>query len=165
MKREIIIPFICLLIIGTFYYASTHKWDAPTEQDKQSIERSIVEKKRPRVLFFFAYWSETCKQYEPIVQKAMQDCGRNIDLQKINIDAPSYANLTKEYAVTNVPATIIYNEAGQIIHAVNGIIDQETLMKILSNLDISENTAHKSTEIKIHRIKNKAHKGLTHGKI
>jgi thiol-disulfide isomerase/thioredoxin len=84
MKFDAIILIACLLALCA-YYILTHYRFAPNETRMRAMVTSIASSKRPRVIYFFASWSEPCKHYSPKLKTAIEVYGNSIDYQSFNI--------------------------------------------------------------------------------
>lgn len=103
----------------------------------ESSEKSFMEdviaysKTRPVLVDFWAPWCEPCKQYTPVLEKAVRHEKGQIRLVKVNVD--DNPAIAQELGIRSLPTTMIFLQ-GQPVQALPGAIPADALKKLMSDL-------------------------------
>ncbi len=132
MNRDqiMIYVFIALTACIFFYFRNTQE-NSRLEAAVKPIKESIAASHRPRVITFTAKWCGACQQFKPILNKVMANYVQSIDCQIIDVDNKAYAKMTRDFGVSSIPATFIFDRSGNLIHKQVGLIEPEDLDEYL----------------------------------
>ncbi|NQY82663.1 MAG: thioredoxin [Alphaproteobacteria bacterium] len=80
---------------------------------------------------FWAPWCEPCKQYTPILEKAIRTEKGRVKLVKINVD--DNPTIAQQFQIRSLPTTMVFLQ-GRPLKSMPGVLSADTLKKLLSDL-------------------------------
>src|SRR5690606_26329345 len=109
---------------------------------------------KPTIINIWASWCGPCREEMPLLQKASQQYGDQVNFRLINtgdgkITMDDYlqkqdftfpilrdesGEVADDYQIINIPQTFIVDEQGQVIKRVMGTLSEEELMNIMKKI-------------------------------
>ncbi|MDA8353906.1 MAG: TlpA disulfide reductase family protein [Firmicutes bacterium] len=109
---------------------------------------------KPTIINFWASWCGPCREEMPLLQKAYEQYGDQVNFRLINtgdgkITMDDYlkkqdftfpilrdesGEVADDYQIINIPQTFIVDEQGQVIKRVMGTLSEEELMNIMKKI-------------------------------
>jgi|GEM_PF-3753628 len=78
----------------------------PTKEQAEEIANRLGKLNKPTVIEFEADWCVYCKKQQPLLDKAEQTYGQDINVVRLNVDKDENADLAAAYGVQGLPCTI-----------------------------------------------------------
>lgn len=103
--------------------------DEPKREAVKPIAAEVKTTQRPRLVEFFANWSNPSNEYSRTVIACEEKYAGAIDIQRINVDEPRYAPLINGLKVKSVPRTLLFDKSGALIADIDGNVKAEELNK------------------------------------
>ncbi len=131
MRENIFNTAILLLALVTICFGFPQSLSAYNEQ---SMVASISARHRPRVVYFYATWCGVCQQFGPKLKQTVSNYANYVDLQSVNTDDSGNSTLTRQFHITGLPTTYIFNVKGQKVFSHVGMVDQLTIDHVLRSI-------------------------------
>lgn len=93
-----------------------------TNEQAEEIANRLGKLSKPTVIEFEADWCVYCKKQQPLLDKAQQTYGEDINVVRLNIDKDENADLAAAYGVKGLPCTIFIGVSPE-----GELLRQETL--------------------------------------
>ena len=100
-----------------------------------TFEKQVLKATVPVLVDYYAVWCGPCKEYAPIIDKIAREYKGKLKVVRINLD--DCPKLAKQYKITSIPDTFIFNK-GQMVYQWLGMSTQE---EVESNLAKKVNLA------------------------
>ena len=78
-----------------------------------------------KILDFYANWCGPCKLQANYLSQV------DVEVEKINVEDESNAELVEKYNVRNLPLLILLNDAGENIYRFNGLTQVARLQEVI----------------------------------
>ena len=78
-----------------------------------------------KILDFYADWCGPCKLQASYLSQV------DVEVEKINVEEESNAELVEKYNVRNLPLLILLNDAGENIYRFNGLTQVARLQEVI----------------------------------
>lgn len=86
-----------------------------------------------KVIDFWAPWCGPCKKVVPIVEELIEEYkGKNVDIEKINIDDNENKEIVKEFNIRSVPA-ILFIKDDKVINTIIGTTTKDKIKDIIDS--------------------------------
>ena len=85
----------------------------------------------PVLVDFWAPWCEPCKQYTPVLEKAIHAEKGRVRLVKVNIDENQ--GIAAQLQIRSLPTVMVFLQ-GRPVESIPGVLPADTLKKLLSDL-------------------------------
>ena len=116
---------------GTNTAASTGAAELTQLNTDKDFDRKITSNSGVNVVVFYTDWCGVCKSYFPRVRSVAGTLQDSVSFYKM--DAESEADIIRDLEVTGVPTTIVTKD-GVIKHRFSGLMEEQELRRMLSDL-------------------------------
>jgi thioredoxin 1 len=101
-------------------------------QNKETF-KDIIDGNTPVLVDFFATWCGPCKTMSPILEAFSKQMGDRVRVLKIDVDKATTTAAT--YRIQSVPTLILFQK-GEILWRASGVVQKQTLEKIINDLTV-----------------------------
>jgi len=70
---------------------------------------------KPKIINFYASWAQPCKLLQPVIEKAKNQYGDQVEFLSVDVDDPKNDHLIQEFDVSPIPTIVFLDGEGQMV--------------------------------------------------
>ncbi len=93
----------------------------------ENFKTEVLESETPVMVDFWATWCAPCRAITPVIEELAKE---NADVKVGKLDVAAYEKIAQEYAVTNIPAILVF-KGGEVVERVVGVQSKDKLQAMI----------------------------------
>lgn len=132
MRRKVFISSIIFLIvlslgISMIYGLGISSGEKGKNKLPEDRIKELIANKKPFLIDFYADWCPPCKAMKPILEKLEEKYKGQVEIVRVDVDAPENRSLVLKYKIVSIPTFIFINSKGKVSKKIIGYKEMEVM--------------------------------------